>query len=467
MIHLLRALPPEAVRRRIGFAPWARGDVGMKRKVVILGVGSTYFTRSIIEALIRVGGEWEVAMVDIDERPLGVAMRLGQRMCHLYDGRLAVTGSVDRRDVLEGAGTVVSVIGVGGRTAWMDDLLLGRRHGAYQTTADTSGIGGLSRALRTVPQLLAIARDIEELCPDALLVNFTNPMSVNCRALALSSSIRTIGLCTGVRAFHHRLAERCGVDPRETRCEAIGVNHFTWITSLRSGTEELLDRLLDEADGGTGLPGGRLTTDLFRAFRAFPVVGDHHISEFIPTLLGEGQFYGTTLGFDGERDTAAEYFRTYDRTEADMAAQADGSMPIEKKDLHDPDRQYSDEDFFAEFLDALEGNRELQCTVNLPNVGQCVDLPRGAIVESTAVVDAAGVHPFCAATVSPGLSAILHRIITVHELVARAAMDSDRTLAVQALLADLTARSLAEAEAIVDDILQTHQAWLPQFPQRD
>ncbi len=116
-------------------------------------------------------------------------------------------------------------------------------------------------------------------------------------------------------------------------------------------------------------------------------MGDHHISEFIPTLIGEGQCHGKTLGFDGERDTAAEYFRTYDKTAADMAAQAGGSMPIEKKDLHDPNRQYSDEDFFAEFLDALEGNRELQCTVNLANRGQCVNLPRDAILESTVVAN--------------------------------------------------------------------------------
>ncbi len=433
----------------------------MRRKIVILGVGSTYFTRSLIEGLIRVGGEWEVAMVDIEERSLDVATRLGKRISDLYGGHLTITGSLDRQRVLEGATTVVSVIGVGGRKAWMEDLLLGRRHGVYQTTADTAGIGGLSRALRTVPHLLAIAHDMEKLCPDAMLVNFTNPMSVNCRAIALSSSIRTIGLCTGVRAFHHRLAARCGVDPRETWCEAIGVNHFTWITGLSHGGDNLLVRLLEEADARTELPGGRLTTELFRAFRAFPVVGDHHISEFFPTLLGESEFYGKTLGFDGDHDTAAEYFRTYDKTEADMAAQANGSMPIEKKDLHDPNRQYSDEDFFAEFLDALEGNRDLQCTVNLPNRGQCIGLPTDAIVESTVVANAAGIHPFCTGALPTGLSAILHRVISAQELVARAAIESDRRLAVQALLADLTARSLGEAEAMVKDIMQTHREWLP------
>ena len=435
----------------------------MRQKVVILGVGSTYFTRSLIEALIRVGGAWEIAMVDIEARPLDVAMRLGKRIADLFDADLTFSGSVDRRDVLEGATTVVSVIGVGGRSAWMDDLLLGRRHGVYQTTADTAGIGGLSRALRTVPQLLAIANDMEDLCPSALLVNFTNPMSVNCRALSLGSPIRTIGLCSGVRSFHHRLAERCDVRPRESWCDAIGVNHFTWITGLWHGREDLLERLRSEAESGTVLPGGRMTTELFRAFGAFPVVGDHHISEFIPTLLGKDQFYGTTLGFDGERDAAVEYFRTYDKTEDDMARQADGEVPIEKKDLNDPDRPYSDEDFFAELLLALEGQQELRCTVNLPNRGQCVDLPADAIVESTVVVNAAGIHPFSTGPLTPGLSAILHRIIGAQEIAAQAAIQSDRRLAVQALMADLTARSLGEAEAMVDDILKTHREHLPQF----
>ncbi len=435
----------------------------MSRKVVILGVGSTYFTRSIIEGLIRAGGAWEVAMVDIEQRPLDVAMRLGTRIADLFDADLSITGSLDRRDVLEGASTVVSVIGVGGRSAWMEDLLLGRRHGLFQTTADTAGIGGLSRALRTVPHLLAIAKDMEELCPDALFVNFTNPMSINCRALSLSSPIRTIGLCSGVRSFHHRLAERCGVNPRETWCDAIGVNHFTWITGLSHGRDDLLKRLHHEVEAGAELPGGRLTTELFRAFGAFPVVGDHHISEFIPTLLGKGEYYGTTLGFRGEHDSAVEYFRTYDKTEEDMARQADGTMPIEKKDLHDPNRPYSDEDFFAEVLLALEGKQDLQCTVNLPNRGQCVDLPADAIVESTVVVNASGIHPFCTGSLSPGLSAIVQRIISSQEIAAQAAMRSDRRLAVQALMADLSARSLGEAEAMVDDILNTHRKLLPQF----
>jgi alpha-galactosidase len=435
----------------------------MAEKLVILGVGSTYFTRSLLESLIRVGGEWHVGMVDIEPKPLGVAMRLGKRMADLYEAPISITGSTDRTEVLEGASSVVSVIGVGGRRGWMEDLLLGRRHGKYQTTADTAGIGGLSRALRTVPALLEIAADIEAICPDALLVNFSNPMTVNCRALTQNTSIRTIGLCTGVRHFQQKLASIVNVPPEETWCEAVGVNHFTWITQLRHGTRDILVELLARADRGEILPGGRFTTELFRSYRLFPVVGDHHISEFYPNVLGEGEFYGETLGFDGEKDTAAEYFRHFDDMEADLAAQADGAKPIEKADLHDPERQYTDEDFYADLLLALRGQKELCCTVNLPNTGQSASLPESAIVESNALINASGIHPFCTNPLPPGVVAVLMRIIGAQELAAEAAVRGSRRLAAQTLLTDLTARNLGEAEAMVEDILKTHRDQLPQF----
>lgn len=435
----------------------------MNQSIALLGVGSTYFTRGIIESLVRVGGHWDVRMVDIDPRPLDVAMRLAKRIADLYGADIKITGSTQRSDLLSGCGVVVSTIGVGGRTSWMDDLLLGRRHGINQTTADTTGVGGLSRSLRTVPVLVDIAHDMERLCPDALFVNFSNPMSVNCRAVNRATRIKTIGLCTGVRAFHHDLARFVGEKPEDVWCTAVGVNHFTWITKLSKGTEDLLSKVAQKGKVENGVPGGKFTTELFNTFGAFPVVGDHHISEFIPNLLGKGCYYGTTLGFNGERDSAAEYFLTYDKTEADMAAQADGTIPITKKDLHDPNRQFGDEDFFAELLMALRGERDLFCTVNLPNRGQAPQLPTDSIIESTVLVNGAGFHPLCCGEISVGINAILQRIIAAQELMAEACLKSDRTLAVQSLLADLSARNLGEAEAMVDDILKTHKKWLPRF----
>ena len=169
----------------------------MKRSIVMLGVGSTYFTRGIVEALIRWGGEWEVRMVDIVPEYLDIAMRLGRRMADLYQAKVVIKGSTDRRDMLPGADAVVCTIGVGGRKAWAKDVEIPRRFNIFQHTGDTYGAGGISRSLRTIPVLVEVAKDIEKLCPKALLVNFTNPMTTCTRAITKTSMVKAVGLCCG------------------------------------------------------------------------------------------------------------------------------------------------------------------------------------------------------------------------------------------------------------------------------
>ena len=182
----------------------------MKKTLVLLGVGSTYFTRGIVESLIAKGGEWDVRLVDIDPECLEIATLLCRRLVELYDAPVTIRGSLDRCDVLPGADAVVSTIGVGGRRAWEKDVTIFRRFNIYQSTGDTYGAGGVSRALRTIPVLVEIAHDIERLCPDALFINFTNPMTVNCRAVAKMTDVKIAGLCYGVTGYEHILAQLIG-----------------------------------------------------------------------------------------------------------------------------------------------------------------------------------------------------------------------------------------------------------------
>jgi len=183
------------------------------KTIVLLGVGSTYFTKGIIESIIVKGGEWDVRMVDIDEKCLDIAINLGKRLVGKNKAdKIKISGSTKREDVLPGADAIVSTIGVGGRKAWEQDVYIFREFNIYQSTGDTYGAGGVSRALRTVPELMKIASDIERLCPDALLVNFTNPMTVNCWALGKYTRVKTIGLCYGVTSIQHHLASAIGAD---------------------------------------------------------------------------------------------------------------------------------------------------------------------------------------------------------------------------------------------------------------
>ena len=438
----------------------------MKKTIVLLGVGSTYFTRQLVESLILKGGEWDVRMVDIVPECLEIATLLASRMVELYDAPITVSGSLDRRDVLPGADAVVSTIGVGSLRAWEKDVTIFRQFNVYQSTGDTYGAGGVSRALRTIPVLIEVARDIERLCPNALFINFTNPMTVNCRAVARETSVRIGGLCYGVTYYEHYLARFIGVPWKETRCRAIGVNHFTWITDFQCEGQDawplVRQKMQEKIDSGEIKES--YTWELFRMFDAFPCVGDGHICEFVPGWQGQGAYYGRTFGVNAGHDGSfEEYVAGFHRVFAEMADQAYGRTPITKSEVDISGETFKDEDLFIDVLNASLGQGEILRTVNLPNVGQASNLPAGAVLEATTFVSGAGFQPLCFGELPPGITAILQRIIGTQELTVEAALKADRKLAIQALVAGETVRTEAEAERMMDVILETHREYLPQF----
>ena len=441
----------------------------MKKTIVLLGVGSTYFTRGIVESLIVKGGEWDVRLVDIDPQCLEIATLLSQKLVELYDAPVTVTGTLDRREVLPGADAVVSTIGVGGRRAREKDVTVFRQFNVYQSTGDTYGAGGVSRALRTIPVLVEVAQDIERLCPDALFINFTNPMTVNCRAVAKATpAVRIGGLCYGVTYYEHWLARLIGVPWPEVRCRAIGVNHFTWITQFQHEGRDAwpLVRQVMQDKMASGEIKESYTWELFRMFDAFPCVGDGHICEFVPGWQGKGAYYGRTFGIDAGHSFEA-YAAGFDKVYQEMADQAYGRAPVTKSEVDLTGETFKDEDLFIDVLNASMGEDEIMRTVNLPNVGQASNLPAGAVLEATTLISGRGFEPLCArlpgGELPPGITAILQRIIGTQELTVEAALKADRKLAIQALVAGETVKTEAEAERMMDVILETHRAYLPQF----
>jgi alpha-galactosidase len=435
----------------------------MKRTIVILGVGSTYFTRGIVESLITKGGEWDVRLVDIDPTCLEIATLLSKRLVEAYNAPVTITGSLDRCEVLPGADAVVSTIGVGSRPAWEKDVSIFRQFNIYQSTGDTYGAGGVSRALRTIPVLVEIARDIERLCPDALLINFTNPLTVNVWAIARAvPKVRVAGLCYGVTYFQHYLASLIGLPWDALECRAIGVNHFTWITDLSYQGQSVWPQIHKVMEVQRATLDNPYTWELFRMFDAYPCVGDGHICEFIPGWQGEGAYYGKTFGTTFHN--FEEYAATFDKVFDEMADQAYGRAPVLKRKKETSEKPtFRDEDLFIDVLNASLGGTPVHRTVNLPNAGQAANLPMGSVLEATTLVNGEGFHPLSFGSLPPGITAILMRILGTQELTVEAALQSDRKLAIQALVAGETVRTEAEAEKMMDVILDTHRAYLPQF----
>ncbi|MCL1792650.1 MAG: hypothetical protein FWG34_02150 [Oscillospiraceae bacterium] len=437
----------------------------MMKSIVMLGVGSTYFTKGIVESVIKYGGDWELRMVDIDGKCLDIALNLGRRLTEHYKAGVKIVGSTNRLDVLGGADVVVSTIGVGGRKAWEQDVFMFRQFDIYQSTGDTFGAGGLSRAMRTIPVLLEVASDMEKLCPNALFVNFTNPMSVNCWALNKYSKTKTIGLCYGVTDIQRQLANVIGAPFEETWSKAVGVNHFTWITQFTHNGKSAWNRVREAmANDEAKRVGGQFTWELFETFGAFPAVGDGHICEFMPPTQAKGAYYGKTFGVDGGHDFE-RYARYWDDVCEEMEAQAYGRKPLTVL----PEETaagctFRDEDLFIDVvMAALGSGKAVERTVNLPNNGIVLNLPSDAVLEVTALVNGSGFHPYNCGEMPAGINAILQRVVASHALTVEASLSGDRNMVIQALMADLVAANRQTAEKIADCILETHKDYLPHF----
>ena len=437
-----------------------------RRKIVLIGAGSAMFTQGLVADLILTGQPWSLALVDIDPGALAVAEGLSRRMVAARDADITVAGSLERRDLLAGADVVVTTIGVGSRRAWEADVFIPRKYGIFQPVGDTVMAGGISRALRMIPAMVAIAADVIRLCPQALFVNYANPMTANCWAVRRATGADVIGLCHGVFHVQRELAEFIGAAPEEITCQGVGLNHFTWIYDLRwNGADAwplVREKLAAEARGEP--TGKRRAADnpfcwsLFAAYGAYPAVNDRHVTEFFPERFPGGAYYGKTLGVDAysfER-TIAHGDEIYER----MAAQAAGEVPLDDAVFR---RAAGEHEQLLDILDSIAGDKRKTYSANLPNRGAVPALPPDAVLELTAAATARGLQPLLVPDFPPILAAPLIRKIAAVELTVEAALTGSRALFVEALLADGCVSDPAVAGRLADDLLAAHREHLPQF----
>ena len=454
----------------------------MKEKIALIGAGSAMFTRGLVADIIRRGEAVHLALVDIDPEALEVADRLARKMIRLKKAPLTVEATTDRRKALKGATVVICTIGVGGRRAWEKDVFIPRQHGIYQPVGDSVMPGGTSRALRMIPAMVAIARDAQDLAPQALFFNYGNPMAPICRAVRKAAGAPMIGLCHGVFGVAQHLARLLGVDVARMNYTAMGMNHLTWFTSIRVDGQDAMPRLdqiarqclaklaentrlgaqFAEADN-TGRKKETVehpfTWELFRLFQAFPAVMDRHITEFFPQMFArKGSYYGKTLGVESYsfEATIAYGDRIYD----EMRARAFSSKPLEKDFFGKISGEHEQ---VVEIIESIRRDAGCVYSVNMPNRGQAPNLPAESILECPAVADATGLHPVLQAPLAPGIAGTLATRFQWVETVVEAALEGSRDKFVQALVLDGAVQSIDQAARLADELLTAHAAYLPQF----
>ena len=432
-------------------------------KLVLIGAGSAVFTKGLVADMIQTTdlGPWTLGLVDIDPEALETAEDLCRRMVDATGAEIEIEASTDRTDILSGADVVVLTIGVGGRRAWEADVFIPRKYGIYQPVGDTVMPGGISRAMRMIPALVDIAEDVKRLCPEAWFFNYSNPMAANCWAVREATGVPVVGLCHGTHDVSRDLAAFVGAPPEETTTLYAGLNHLTFIFDLRWRGRDMWPvarERLDETPTPEFAANNPFSWSLFEAYGAYPSANDRHVTEFFPERFPGGAYGDRILGVDAYsfEDTIARGDQAYAR----MREQALGAAPLEDWLLA---RSRGEHEQLMEILRSIRDDRRGVFAVNVPNRGTVPNLPDEALLEVPAVATATGLRPVNVADFPDTLAAVIARKVAAIRLTVSAALNGDRRLFVEVLLADGAVTDRDTAEALAEDLLEAHRAYLPNF----
>ncbi len=452
-------------------------------KLVLIGAGSTVFTQRLVADIILAGEAhlWELALVDIDPVTLDAVNKLVVKMLAAKQAAIPVTATTDRRTVLRGADFVVTTIAVGGRKGWQLDIEIPRRFGINQPVGDTAMPGGISRAMRMIPQMLNIARDVADLCPDAHFFNYSNPMTAICRAIRRETGVPVVGLCHGVHHVEGQIARFLGVDENDLTSYGIGLNHLTFLTRLRVKGQDaipllqakldeqqpMLDREIAAKDTWDNMVQGRaprwsddpFSWGIFRQYSVFPCAMDRHAVEFYPERFPGGSYCGShVLGRDAFPIDAR--ISLGDTWYAEMLAIANSPEPLPKSYYENVP---GESEQLLQIMHSLLYDHRAVFSVNLPNQGQANYLPSGAILECNAAAVAGGFAALMADPLPPALVAKLNAKIEAIEITVDASVKGSRELMVEALLADGTVGTPDLACTLADALIAGHREHLPQL----
>lgn len=430
-------------------------------RIVFIGAGSTVFARTLLVDILSHPelARSTLSLFDIDEERLGTCARVAQRVAEALGARPVLEATTERRRALDGADYALNMIQVGGyRPATVLDFEIPKRYGLRQTIGDTLGIGGIMRALRTIPVLVDMAREMEELCPDVLQLNYVNPMAMNCWALSRASRIRTVGLCHSVQGTVSQLARDLGVPYAEISYLCAGINHLAFYLRLKRDGEDLYPRLRRVVQEGRVPPWNRVRYDTFTRFGYFPTESSEHLAEYVPWYVKRDRpdlLERFNIPLDEYPRRCEEQIAAWDSLRREL----EGGAPLELE--LQPSQEYA-----SGIIHSLETGVRRTFNGNVPNEGLIGNLPPGACVEVPCAVDGRGIRPQPVGELPPQLAALIQTNVNVQMLTVEAALSGKREHVYQAALLDPhTAAELDpdQVTAMVDELLEAHARWLPAY----
>lgn len=434
-------------------------------KIAFIGAGSLGFTRGLVRDLLTFPllQDATIALMDIDAGRLDFAYNAVKRIIELGHYPAKVEATMNRQEALKGADAVLCTILSGGVDVWQYDILIPEKYGIDVNVGDTRGPSGIFRALRTIPVMLDIVKDMERYCPDAILLNYTNPMAMLCRAMQRSTFIKLTGLCHSVQGTAMMLARWIGAPYEEITYTCAGINHQAWYLKFEWNGRDAYP-LIREAVKKPAIYNEEIVrNEMFLHLGYYVTESSGHNSEYNwwfrkrPDLIEKYCTHGT--GWNP--GVHAYILNEYRMAEATWRDEVRNWLAQETPISLERGQEYA-----AWIINAWKGGEPFSFNGNVPNTHLITNLPEGACVEVPVFVDKGGFHPVHVGALPPQCAALNHVNVMVEEMAVEAALTGDPTLVFYACAYDpLTAAvlSLAEIKDMVNEMLEQNRDYLPQF----
>jgi alpha-galactosidase len=428
-------------------------------KVTIIGAGSTFTSEIVVDftQIPNIRDDMIIGLVDIDPERLKLAKALVEKIVDLAGKKWKVVASVDRKEVLPGSDFVINQIEVHGLQTVKMEYEIPLKYGVKQCIGDTLGPGGLFKTLRTLPAWLDIVRDIEEYCPNCVILNYTNPMSAVTLATVRSTQIPVVGLCHSIQNTSSQLADYLDVPYEELEWRAGGINHMSWFTELKHNGKDMYPVLKEKMKDPEFLKKDPVRLDAMQYLGAFVSESSGHFSEYIPYYRKRDDLIERHcgIGYNGGTGFYANNWPEWRRKNDERIRR----MLSGEKEI----RFESSNEYAAVIIEAMLNNTPKVIYGNVLNTGLIDNLPNDGIVEVACLVDRKGVQPTHFGKLPEHLAALCRSNMAFFELAVTAALNRDKEAAMHALMIDpLTAAvcSLAEAKAMFEELYEAEKPFI-------
>jgi alpha-galactosidase len=429
-------------------------------KITLLGAGSTVFARNLMGDILSFPelADATISLHDIDEQRLQTSEKVAHKIAEALGVKPTIEASTNRQQALDGSDYAIAMFQVAGyKPGTVVDFEIPKKYGLRQTIADTLGIGGIMRGLRTIPVMVDMCRDMERLCPDVTFLQYVNPMAMNCWAVSRATSIKTIGLCHSVQGTAEQLAYDIGVPIDDINYISAGINHMAFYLKFERDGENLYPLIRKVIEEDRIPDWNRVRYEVFKRVGYFVTESSEHFSEYVPWFIKRDRS-DLIEEFNIPLD---EYIR---RCEVQIAGWQDlrkrmenGEEKVEVKRSHE---------YGSLIIHSLETGQPRVVYGNVPNNGLIDNLPQGCCVEVPCLVDKSGIQPTKIGALPPQLAGMMQTNVNVQSLTVEAALTGKREHIYHAAMLDPHTAAELDLDQIwhlVDDLIEAHGNWLPEY----